>query len=130
MRNFVICLIVLVIGLLGGFIPEYLKAHRAGEQLTTCNAGLELSDVRQSAALMYVSATQLNYGVASGYAQQFYNQVQRLASSASDAGVRASMNDVLSTRDKVTADLAKGSNEVVSELQPVLLKVEQGSGSR
>jgi hypothetical protein len=130
MRNFVISLIVLVVGLLVGFIPEYLKVHRAQEELTTCNAGLELAEARQSAALMYVSATQLNYGVAAGYAQVFYTQVQHLASSASDAGVRANMNDVLSTRDKVTADLAKGSNEVVSELQPVLLEVEQGSGSR
>lgn len=127
MRNFVIYLIVLVVGLLVGFVPEYLKAHRAEEELTTCNASMQLAEARQTGALMYVSATQLNYGVASGYAQQFYSQVQRLASSASDAGVRSSMNDVLSTRDKVTADLAKGSNEVVSELQPVLLKVEQGS---
>jgi len=32
---------------------------------------------------------------------------------------------VLASRDKITGDLAKGSAEVVGELQPVVLKLEQ-----
>lgn len=76
---------------------------------------------------MYVSATQLNYGLASEYANQFFSQVQQLAGSTRDAGVRSVLSDILSSRDKIVADLAKGNSEVVSELQPILLKVEQGA---
>ena len=125
MRNFVIWVILLVVGLLVGFVPEYLKARRISEDLSSCTAGAELAQVRQSGALTYISATQLNYGVAAGYAQTFFAEVQKLQGSTSDVSVRDLLNQILSSRDKITADLAKGSADMVSELQPLVLKLEQ-----
>jgi hypothetical protein len=37
------------------------------------------------------------------------------------------LSDVISSRDKITTDLAKGDPQVVSDLQPILLAVE-GAG--
>jgi hypothetical protein len=39
------------------------------------------------------------------------------------------LSSVLSSRDKITADLAKGDPQVVSDLQPILLAVE-GAGNK
>jgi hypothetical protein len=79
------------------------------------------------AALTYVTATQLNYGTASGYANQFFAQVSHLTASTSDVAGRSMLSSVLASRDKITADLAKGDQQVISDMQPILLAVE-GAG--
>jgi hypothetical protein len=124
MRKLLLWLILLVSGFLLGFIPQYLKAHVAQQQARTCEASLQLAQLRKFGALTYVSATQLNYGMASGYAQQFFEQAQKLAASTSDPAVRNTANETLSARDTITADLAKGDAAVVGELQPIILKIE------
>jgi hypothetical protein len=125
MRNLVVWIILLVVGLLVGFVPEYLKANRAEDALKSCTAKSELADVQRSAALTYVAATQLNYGVAAGYAQTFFAEVQKLQAASSDVSQRDLLTQVLASRDKITGDLAKGSAESVAELQPLVLKLEQ-----
>jgi hypothetical protein len=125
MRKLVLWMSVLVLGVLLGFVPQYVKARRLQQQANFCSANLQLAEVQRLAALTYLSATQLNYGVAAGYADQFFNQLQRLAGSSHDAALDTTLGEVLSSRDKITADLAKGNPQVVSELQPILLKLEQ-----
>jgi hypothetical protein len=127
MRKLVLWMSVLVIGMLLGFVPQYVKARRLQQQANFCSANLQLAEVQRLAALTYLSATQLNYGVAAGYADQFFNQLQRLAGSSHHAALDTTLGEVLSSRDKITADLAKGNPQVVSELQPILLKLEQST---
>lgn len=124
MRKFLMWVVVFVIGLLIGFVPQYWKARGLREELTSYRAKADLAKVQQSAALTYVAATQLNYGVASGYAQTFFANVQSVQATISDPATKEALSQVLSARDKITADLAKGSPEVVSELQPLVLKLE------
>jgi len=125
MRKVLAWVIVFVIGFLIGFVPQYWKAHGLREDLSSCTAKADLAKVQQSAALTYVAATQLNYGVASGYAQTFFANAQSLQGSTSDASVKDVLSQVLAARDKITGDLAKGSADVVGELQPLMLKLEQ-----
>jgi heme/copper-type cytochrome/quinol oxidase subunit 1 len=124
MRQLLLWVILLVIGFFLGFIPQYMKAHVVQEHARTCEAGLQLAQFGKFGALTYISATQLNYGMASGYAQQFFEQAQRLASSTSDPAIRNTANEISSARDKISADLAKGNAAVLGELQPIVLKVE------
>jgi len=72
-----------------------------------------------------VAATQLNYGLASGYAQTFFANAQNVQATTPDSAVKDILTQVLAARDKITADLAKGSPEVVAELQPLVLKLQQ-----
>ena len=125
MRKVLTWVIVFVIGFLIGFVPQYWKAHGLREDLSSCTAKADLAKVQQSAALTYVAATQLNYGVASGYAQTFFANAQSLQGSTSDASLKDVLSQVLAARDKITGDLAKGSADVVGELQPLMLKLEQ-----
>ena len=127
MRSMRFWLVLFLAGLLAGFIPQYLKARDLIRQVSVCNAAYQLAELRRSAALTYVTATQLNYGMASGYANQFFEQARRLSATTSDVSGRSMLSDVLSSRDKITTDLAKGDPQVVSDLQPILLAVE-GAG--
>jgi hypothetical protein len=125
MRKLLTWVIVFIVGLLVGFVPQYWKAQTVRERLNSCTATADLSKVQQSAALTYVAATQLNYGVASGYAQTFFASAQTLQGTTTDPSVKDVLSQVLSARDKITGDLAKGSAEVVGELQPLVIKLEQ-----
>jgi hypothetical protein len=129
MRSIRFWLVLFVAGLLAGFIPQYLKARDLKRQVSVCNAAYQLAELRRSAALTYVTATQLNYGTASGYANQFFEQARRLAATTSDVSGRSMLSDVLASRSKITADLAKGDPQVVSDLQPILMAVE-GAGNK
>ena len=125
MRRLLLWVILLIVGFLLGFVPQYLKAHSLQGQMTQCEASQRFDKVRQYGSLTYVAATQLNYGTASGYAQQFFEQAQQVANSTNDPRVKGILTEVLSGRDKITADLAKGDAAVVSELQALILKLEQ-----
>lgn len=127
MRTLFVWLLLFLAGLVVGFVPQYLKARDLSRQVKVCNAAFQLAEVRRFAALTYVSATQLNYGTATGYAHQFFNQVRQLAATTSDPAGRSMLSDVLSSRDKITTDLAKGDPQVINDLQPILLEVE-GAG--
>ncbi|HEY7352350.1 MAG TPA: hypothetical protein VH596_06235 [Terriglobales bacterium] len=127
MRKLIVGVVLFVAGLLIGFIPQYRKARHFEWQSNFCNSRLQLAEVRRLAALTYVSATQLNYGTAASYANQFFQQVQQVSASNSDPSVHSMLATVLSSRDKIVADLAKGDAQAVSELQPIVLEVE-GAG--
>lgn len=125
MRKFLAWIIVFIVGLLIGFVPQYWKARGLKEDLSSCTAKTDLARLQQSASLTYVAATQLNYGVASGYAQTFFGAAQTLQASTTDTSLKDLLSQALAARDKITSDLAKGSAEVVGELQPLVLKLEE-----
>jgi hypothetical protein len=125
-------LILLMVGFLAGFIPQYSKSHELArtasglnEQIRACKSAEEFSRIRDAAGMMYLAATQKNYGIATGYATRMFDQAQSLAGTTQDGGIRSLLRDVLGQRDQITADLAKGNDAVLSEMQPILSKLEQ-----
>lgn len=96
-------------------------------ELDACRSAEHLSRLRATATLMYLEATQKNYGTSGDYAGRFFDQAQRLASSTQDETLRNLLQEILATRDQITADLAKGDAAVVSEMQTVVSKVEQNT---
>jgi hypothetical protein len=69
----------------------------------------------------------LNYGNATTYARQFFEQVRQLSATTSDVNGRSMLTDILSSKTKIMTDLSKADPQVVNELQPILLEVE-GAG--
>jgi len=129
-----VSLILLVIGFLGGFIPQYLKARETSEQLSTqsrelstCRLSQHLSNLRDSAAMAYLQATQKNYGIAAEYTRQLFEQAQQTAGQTDDPAVQKLLGEVMAARDPIMADLANGDAAVVSKLQPVLTSLEQNA---
>jgi hypothetical protein len=75
--------------------------------------------------MMYLEAVQKNYGKAGEYSKEFFDQAQRIVSSAEDPVLSNLLHDILATRDQTTANLAKGDAAAVSEIQQVVSKLEQ-----
>ena len=128
----VLWFVLLIAGFLTGFILQYARLQRlhqelsaATKQLGSCQSSEQLSQLRDTATMMYLEAVQKNYGKAGEYSKEFFDQAQRIVSSAEDPALRNLLRDTLATRDQITADLAKGDAAALSEIQPVLSKLEQ-----
>ena len=131
-HKLVLWLLLLLVGFLIGFILQYSRLQQVRQQLSTstrqlgsCQSSQQLSRLRDTATMMYLEAVEKNYGKAGEYSSQVFDQAQRIASSTEDPGLRNLLRDTLATRDQITASLAKGDAAALSEIQPVLSKLEQ-----
>src|ERR1700730_5290640 len=123
---------LLIAGFLTGFILQHARLQRAQQELSastkqlgSCQSSQQLSQLRDTATMMYLEAVQKNYGRAGEYSKEFFDQAQRIVSSTEEPALRNLLRDILATRDQITADLAKGDAAALSEIQLVLSKLEQ-----
>jgi hypothetical protein len=131
-RKLVLWFVLLIAGFLSGFILQYARLQRVQQELSastkqlgSCRASEQFSQLRDTATIMYLEAVQKNYGKAGEYSKEFFDQAQRIVSSTEDPALHNLLRDILATRDQITADLAKGDAAALSEIQPVLSKLEQ-----
>ena len=124
--------VLLIAGFLTGLILQYARLQRVQQalsastkQLGACQSSEQLSQLRDTATMMYLEVVQKNYGKAGEYSKEFFDQAQRIVSSTEDPALSNLLRDTLATRDQTTADLAKGDAGALSEIQPVLSKLEQ-----
>jgi len=131
-HKLVLWFVLLIAGFLVGLILQYAKLQRlqnelsaSTNQLGSCQSSEQLSQLRDTATIIYLEAVQKNYGKAGEHSKEFFDQAQRIVSSTEDSVVSNLLRDTLTTRDQITADLAKGDVAALSELQPMLFKREQ-----
>jgi type II secretory pathway pseudopilin PulG len=131
-RRLVLWFVLLIVGFLAGFVLQYARLQQAQQELSastkqlgSCQAGEQLSQLRDTATAMFLEAVQKNYGKAGEDSKEFFDQAQRIQSSTEDPALRNLLHDILATRDQITADLAKGDAAALSEVQALLSKIEQ-----
>ena len=131
-RKFILWIVLLIAGFLAGFLLQYARLQRGQQELSastkqlgSCQAGEQSSQLRDTATLMYLETVQKNYGKAGEYSKEFFDQAQRIVSSTEDPSLRNMLHEALAARDQITADLAKGDAAALSEIQPLLSKLEQ-----
>jgi len=131
-RRLVVWFVLVIAGFLTGFLLQYARLQRAQQELSastkqlgSCQSSEQLSQLRDTATVMYLETVQKNYGKAGESAKEFFDQAQRIVSSTDDSALRTLLHDTLATRDQITGDLAKGDAAALSEIQPVLSKLEQ-----
>jgi hypothetical protein len=131
-HKLVVWFLLLLAGFLIGFVLQYSRLHRVQQELSattkqlgSCQSNEQLSQLRDTAMMMYLEAVQKNYGTAGEYSKEFFDQAQRIASSTEDSALRNLLRETLEMRDQVTADLAKGDAAALSEIKPILSKLEQ-----
>jgi hypothetical protein len=131
-HKLVVWFLLLLAGFLFGLVLQYSRLHRVQQELSattkqlgSCQSSEQLAQLRDTATMMYLEAVQKNYGKAGEYSKEFFDQAQRIVSSMDDPGLRNLLRDTLLSRDQITADLAKGDAAALSEIQPVLSKLEQ-----
>jgi hypothetical protein len=123
--------VLLIAGFLVGFILQYARLHRVQEelaasskQLASCQSSEQLSQLRDTATMMYLEAVQKNYGLAGEYAKNFFDQAQRIVSSTQDVAIGNLVRDIMAARDQITGDLAKGDAAALSEIRPIVSKLQ------
>jgi hypothetical protein len=119
--------VVLILTFLAGFLPGYLKGQRQEEALRVTRQENSLAQFRDLAALGYLQASQKDYGLAAGTTTRLFDRIREVANQTPDSAGRKSLEDLLSLRDAITAKLAKGDSEVLSELQGLLIKTRQAT---
>ena len=131
-HKLVLWVLLLLAGFLIGFILQYSRLQRVQQELSvstkqlgSCQSSQQLSQLRDTATMKYLEVLQKNYGRAGEYSRQVFDQAQQIASGTEDPALRNLLRDTLATRDQITADLAKGAEAALSEIQPVLSKLEQ-----
>ncbi len=113
---------VLVAVFLIGFLPQFLKANRAERELHQLRQKVADSELRDLASLAYLQASQKNFGLASETAGRFFGKVREVA-----AG-RKAVEDLASSRDKLTAELARGDAAAIGDLQDLALRARVATG--
>ena len=128
MNRAIIVAIVLVVVFLVGFVPQYLKVNNLEAELRQARQGNTSAELRDLAGLAYFQANQKNYGIAAGTAARFFNRVREVANQTPDANAKKTLEDLLISRDKITAELAKGDAGVMGDLQDLFVKTRRATG--
>lgn len=130
MKNrIIVVIILLIIVFLVGFVPQYIKVKRLENDLSVARQENALAQLRDLAGLVFVQASQKNYGLAAGTSKQFFSRTREVANRAPDANKRKALEDLLASQDKITAELAKGDPEALGDLQVLFEKTRQAAGS-
>ena len=125
----VVVAVALGVVFLAGFVPQYAKVNRLDTELRQVRQQNISAELRDLVGLAYVQANQKNYGSAAGSTTRFFNRVREVSNQTSDANAKKIYEDLLISRDKITAELAKGDAGVVSDLQDLFLKTRKVTGA-
>ena len=112
--------VLFLAGYLLGFIPEHQKASTLAQQLETVKLQSKLREIRALASLSYIDATKLNYGSAAEDSERMFGLVSQVSAETKDAGLRNSLNGLLTFRDTVRGKLSAADATVLEPLQQIV----------
>ena len=124
MRKTVTGLVILVMVFLLGFVPQYLQKRQIQAELATSAEKLKVSELRDLAGMMMLEALRQNYGVARDYSSQYFEKLRETSEQVENATLKASLQELLSSRDAVTASLSKADPTSASQLQAIFAKTQ------
>lgn len=127
--HFTLWIVLLLVGLGAGFIPEYLKNRELRAELENpqktidaLSLQMQLADLRDDASLALLELSRQNFGLARDHVGDFYSKLKDLTDSVQDPKLKASLQDLLNTRDTMTASLTNANNTALAAWQPVVVK--------
>ena len=123
MNNKIIAVgVLLIVAFLAGFIPSYVKGKRLENELRAAKQENSLAQLRDLACLVYLQASQKDYGLAARTSTRLFDRTQEEANQTPDSSGRKHLEALLSLRDPITAMMAKGDPEVLDDVQALLVK--------
>lgn len=127
-RIFLGVAVLLVVAFLAGFLPQYLKGMGLASELRAARQENHLAEIRDLAGLLYLQASRKDYGLAAATSTRFFTRAREIVDQTPDSGRRKLLEDLLSQRDQITAELAKGEPGVLPELQTLYVQTRQATG--
>jgi hypothetical protein len=126
--NKIIVAVVLLAGVfLAGFLPQYAKVKRLDSELREARQENTMAQLRDLVGLAFFQASQRNYGLAADTSARFFNRTREAINQTPDSSGRKPLEDLLTFRDKITADLARGDPGVLNDLQALFVKTHQAT---
>ena len=127
MNKIIVVGILLIAAFLAGFLPLYSKGQRLENDLREARRENSMAQLRDLACMVYFQASQKDYGLAAGTSTRFFDRTREVSDQAPDSTARKPLEDLLSLRDKITAELANGEPEVMGDLQALFVKTRQAT---
>ena len=88
-----------------------------------------MAELRDLAGLLYLQANQKDYGLAATTSTRFFERTSELADQIPDPIRKQPLEGLLSLRDQVTSQLAKGEPGVLNDLQELFVKTRQATSA-
>ena len=88
-----------------------------------------MAELRDLAGLLYLQANQKDYGLAATTSTRFFERTRELADQIPDPIRKQPLEGLLSLRDQVTSQLAKGEPGVLNDLQELFVKTRQATSA-
>lgn len=127
-KKVIVWVVALTVAFSAGFFPRYLEARKLRQEAAAAREAANFARLRDLMGLAYLEVTQNNYGVAGRHSSQFFDGAQQLVQTADPAGKQV-LQEILASRDAITAGLAKADPTVVAVIQDLLRKLyENASG--
>ena len=117
-------LVTLVLVFLLGFVPQYLEKRRIQGELAISIEKLKMSELRDLAGMMLLEGLRQNYGIARDYSSQYFEKLRETSGQMENSTLKTSLQELLSSRDTVTASLSKADPASVSQLQTIFAKTQ------
>jgi flagellar basal body-associated protein FliL len=127
LNRIIVAGVLLIVAFLAGFLPSYSKGKRLESELREARRENTLAQLRDSACLAYLQASQKDYGLAAGTSRRLFARTREVANQTPDPSGRKPLEDLLSVRDQITTKLASGDPGVLSDLQALLVKTRQAT---
>lgn len=121
MRDFVrkvaLFAILALTAFLAGFMPMKKLSNELAAQLAQLQQQVDFLKLQNKLVELFLEVEQKNFGAARPISTAFFNEARRLADSASDAEHRRRLEQILSRRDEITADLASTNPATADKLK-------------
>src|SRR5215475_15355140 len=106
-------LVLLLVGLGVGFVPEYLKNRELRAELENpqktvdaLNLQIQLGQLRDEAGIALLEISSQNFGLARDHVGEYYTKLKDLSDNVQDPMLKKALQDLSMSRDVVTSDLA------------------------
>ncbi len=127
MKTIMVVFILLIVAFLAGFLPPYLKEKRLENELRASRQEVQVAEIRDLAGLACLQVSQKDYGLAAATTTRFFDRTKEVASSTTDVTGKKALEDMLSLRDKITAELAQADPAALNHLQALYVQTRQAT---
>jgi len=126
-NKIIVAVVVLAGVFLVGFLPQYVKVKRLDNELRAARQENTLAQLRDLAGLAFFQASQKNYGLAADTSARFFIRTREAIDQTPDSSGRKPLENLLTFRYKITAELARGDPGVLNDMQALFVETHQAT---
>jgi hypothetical protein len=119
--------VLVVVAFLVGYLPGSRRGSALSAQLNIAHQQADLAELRDLAGLLYLQASQKDYGLAATTSSRFFERTSQLALHSQLPGRKQPLEDLLQLRDPITAAIAQADPSVLGALQALFLQTRHAT---